>query len=169
MDVTGLIKVTVKASRDFTADLTSASASIAQILSTELANGTEAEQMDLVFADTVTDLAAEGVQSYNLDALTDPVTGGAVAFVRIRAIVIYSKAAGNKALTIGGVANAFKGWFGDAADTEILQPLGLCCHVAPGAGWTVTPATGDILAITNAAGGASSFDVYILGASAAPA
>ncbi len=166
MDVTGNVKVTLGTNRDLSADLQAGTVAISQAIQAVFANGADDNEIDLVFADTAT-LITEAVQSYNLDELTDPVTGAAIAFDKVRAIIIYSKLTTNKVITLGGVSNAFQGPFGNAADTLEIPPEGFVVLTAPIDGWGVVAATGDILALTNAAGGSSTFDIYILGSGAA--
>jgi hypothetical protein len=166
MIATATIKTTIRATRTLAGDLEAGSSAISATIQAALVNGTAANQIDLVFGDTVTALAASTPVTYNLDALTDPITGGVVAFAKIRAIIIYNRLTANKALTVGAGSNTFVGPFGNANDTITIPPEGVLMLTAPIAGWTVTADTGDILTITNASGGTSTFDVYILGASA---
>lgn len=163
MVVTGAVKVTVTAARTFSGDLESGSSNIAGSILATFTNGTTTNDIDLVYQDTCT-LTTGATQTYDLDGLTDPITGGAVAFVKIRAIIIYSKLTANKVLTIGG--GDFQGPFTAAADSIDLPPEGFYVVTAPVDGWTVTADSGDGLLITNAAGGSSTFDIYIMGASA---
>lgn len=163
MIVTGAVKVTVSSSRTFTGDLESGSSNIAASIQAIFANGTDANNIDLVYQDTET-LIAEGTKSYDLDGLTDPITGTPVAFAKVKAIIFYSKLTANKVLTIGG--GDFKGPFTAAADSLDIPPEGFAVLACPIAGWSVTADTGDVLLVTNAALGPSTFDIIVLGTSA---
>lgn len=137
--------------------------------SVALADGTDANEADLMYSNTVT-LVAEGTEDYDLAgaAMLD-IFGVAVAFARIKAIVIIAAAANINDVVLGGAAaNQFYGPFGAAADTIAVRPGGLLAMVAPDAvGWPVTAASADILRV--AAGGTTTgvtFDIVIIGASA---
>lgn len=134
-----------------------------------LANGTDANEADLLFSNTVT-LSAEATLDYDLAgaAMLD-IFGVAVAFARIKAIVIIASSANVNDVILGGAAAAqFYGPFGAATDTIAVRPGGLLVLAAPDAvGWPVTPTTADILRV--AAGGTGTgvtFDIVIIGASA---
>jgi len=95
--------------------------------------------------------------------------GVAVAFARIKAIVIIAAAGNTNDVVLGGAAAAqFFGPFGAATDTIAVRPGGILVMAAPDAtGWPVTPTTADILRVANGAGGTSvTFDIVIIGASA---
>jgi hypothetical protein len=134
-----------------------------------LANGDGADEADLMFSNTVT-LSASATLDYDLAgaAMLD-IFGVAVAFARIKAIVIIALAANTNDVVLGGAAaNQFYGPFGAAADTIACRPGGLLVLACPDAvGWVVTPTTADILRVANSAGGTGvTFDIVIIGASA---
>lgn len=163
MDVTAIIKLALSATRTLSSDLESGSSNIAATIQNTLANGTDDNEIDLIYADTET-LTTGATKTYDLDNLSDPITGGAVAFAKIQAIVFYSKLTANKMLTLGG--GDFQGPFTAAADSIDVPPEGIVVLTRPIDGWTVTASTGDGLLITNALGGPSTFDIYLFGSSA---
>ena len=130
-----------------------------------ITSGTGTNQGDLMYAQTRTLLTAA---TDNLDlngVLVDPI-GTVIPMLKVIAILIMSDTANTTDLTIGNGANPFIGPFGAATHTLSLQPGGRHLLIAPKTGWTVVPATGDILKITNAAGASATYSIVILGRTA---
>ena len=130
-------------------------------------NGTGANQADTVYSETRT-LAASA--TFDLDlagALLNPL-GAAAIFVKVKAIAIKARAANTNNVVLGAAAaNGFVGPFGAATHTVSIPPGGEVVIVAPIAGWTVTPATGDLLRTTKSgAGTAVTYDIVVIGTSA---
>ena len=146
--------------------LGSASFDLGQEALIQFAPGTGAGKADLVFADRRT-LAASATENLDLaGALTDPV-GGAAVFGHVKAIYITAKLANTNSVVVGGAAsNFFVGPFGGTTPTFTLPPGGALLLTHPGAGWTVTASTGDLLKIANSSSGTSvQYDVVIIGTS----
>ena len=163
MILTGSMKVTLATNRTFTGDLESGASNISAAIAAAFANGTGDNQIDLVYQDTET-LITDATKTYDLDALVDPITGDAVVFAKVKAIVFYSKLTANKVLTLG--AGDFQGPFSGVGDSVAIPPEGFFVAAAPITGWVVTPTSGNGLLITNASGGPSEYDIYIIGTSA---
>jgi hypothetical protein len=160
--------VTAKLSGRYTStgNLGTASFDLSQQILASFAPGTGMGQADLVFADRRT-LAASATENLDLaGALTDPL-GAALTFGHVKAIYVVARAANTNSVVVGGAAtNAFVGPLGGTTPTVTLPPGGGLLLVHPGAGWTVTAATGDLLKVLNSAAGASvQYDVVIIGTS----
>jgi len=147
---------------------------IAQSYLASWASGVGAAQADKIYAETRT-IAASGTASLDLAGSLLDIFGTAITFARIKAIIVMPDALNTNDVIVGGAAaNPFIGPFIDAAATALAQPA---IKVKPGGllinanvdatAWVVTPATGDILLLTNAAGGTSvAVTTILIGASA---
>ncbi len=132
----------------------------------EFANGVTAGKADRVFGDR-RQLAASANEDLDLAGGLTDAFGASLTFVKVVAIAF--KAADTNAgdIIVGGAAsNAFVGPFGAATHTIAVKPGGALTLVAPKGGWTVTPATGDLLKVANAVASAAEYEVVILGTSA---
>lgn len=133
----------------------------------QLAPGTAVGRADRLFSDTRT-LAASGTENLDLaGVLTDPF-GATLTFLKVKAIYIKAAAGNTNNVCVGGHASAaFTGPFSDATDVICIPPGGVLMLVHPGAGWTVTATTADMLKIANSSSGTGvDYDVLILGTSA---
>lgn len=132
----------------------------------DLAYGTGKDQCDLKFYDRR--LVLNGAND-DLDlsgGLTDE-RGAVLTFVRIKLIYIRNlmPTVGYK-LNVGGAANPFASWLGNASDIVSIGPDGELRLFDPSAAaYAVTAGTGDILRIS-AVGGDITYDVLLFGASA---
>lgn len=133
----------------------------------ELANGTGAGQADRVYAKTIT-LAASGNQDIDLNGALLDTLGGPAVFAKVKAIAVRARDTNVNNVIVGAAAaNGFIGPFGAATHTVAVQPGGMLVISAPGAGWTVTAATADLLRVANSGAGTSvTFDIVIVGTSA---
>lgn len=136
--------------------------------SVTLTDGTGANQINRIFADTIT-LAASANQDIDLaGALVDAI-GQTITFARVKGILVRSAAANTNNVIVGGAAsNQFATWVGGAAHTITVRPGGFLALSAPDAtAYAVTASTGDLLRFANSAGGSSvTFDLVIVGATA---
>ena len=131
-----------------------------------LDNGTGSNQADVVFSETRT-LAASATFDLDLNgSLVNPLKDAAV-FLKVKAIAIKARAANTNNVVLGAAAaNGFVGPFGASTHTVSIPPGGEMVLVAPVSGWTVTPATGDLLRTANSgAGTAVTYDIVIIGTS----
>lgn len=133
----------------------------------ELANGTGAGQADRVYAKSIT-LAASANQDIDLNGALLDTLGGPAVFAKIKAIAIKAREANTNNVVVGGAAaNGFIGPFGAATHTIAIQPGGMFVISAPGAGWTVTAATADLLRVANSGAGTPvTLDIVVIGTSA---
>ena len=132
-----------------------------------VANGTSANQADLIFRDQRT-LALSTSENLDLAGGLTSVFGAAITFVKVKLIYVKAKSDNGGNIIVGGAAaNAFVGPFADSSD-KINVPAGGMYQVADATtGWTVTAGTGDILKIENDDGAAEgTYDIIIVGTSA---
>lgn len=131
-----------------------------------LTNGSGANQINQLFADTRT-LAASGTEDIDLAGGLVDAFGSAITFTKIKALIIKAAAANTNDVVIGGHATAAcASFFGDATDKVKVKPGGMVALIAPNAaGYAVTAATADLLTIANSAAGTGvTYDIIILGA-----
>lgn len=130
--------------------------------------GAVADTADRGWSDQRT-IAASGNDDLDLaGVLTDPV-GAAITFARIRLLYIEADAANTNNLLVGpgAATNPWNTWISGTTPTVTVRPGGLLLLAARDAtGYTVTAGTGDILRITNSAGGTSvTYNIAIVGSS----
>jgi hypothetical protein len=134
----------------------------------ELSQGTGASQADLIYSAERT-IAASGSENLDLSGTTllDP-AGTALAFVKVKAILIRAAAANTNNVVVGNHATAaFQGPFDALTDTISIPPGGFFMVTAPVSGWAVTATTADLLKIANSSSGTSvTYDIVIIGTSA---
>jgi len=130
-----------------------------------LQNGNGANQANELWADTRS-IAASGSEDIDLNGGVSDIFGTAIAFTKIKGLVIVAAAGNTNDVIVGGAAaNAISSIFGDAADTIKVKPGGMVALVAPNAaGYAVTAGTADLLKVANGgAGSAVSFTIVVIG------
>ena len=132
-----------------------------------VANGTAANQADLVFSDQRT-LALSTSENLDLAGSLSSVYGATLTFVKVKMIYVKAKSDNGGNIIVGGAAaNAFVGPFANSSDKVEIPAGGLFMVSDATTGWTVTAATGDILKIENDDGAAEgTYDIIIVGTSA---
>lgn len=135
------------------------------------ANGTGANQFDLVWMDERT-LASNTAEDIDLAGVLSSPLGTSVASAEGVMIVVInapkSGTANTTALTIGGDTNSYEGSWITADATLTIQPGGMFLIASPnttGLG-AVTAGTGDILQIANASGASNTYQVAVFARSA---
>ena len=130
------------------------------------ASGTGADQADKLWSDTNT-LAASGTTDVDLAGpLTDGL-GGTITFVKLKALIVKANPANTNNVVLSRPAANGVPLFAAASDAIPVLPGGLFVWVSPGAGITVTPATGDLITLTNSAGATGvTYDLIVIGTSA---
>jgi hypothetical protein len=131
-------------------------------------SGTAANQADRIFHDTRT-LAASATENLDLAGVLADSFGATITFARIKGILVAAASGNTNNVVVGGHATAaFVNWVGDATDTIVVRPGGTFCLTAPDAtAYAVTATTGDMLTVTNSAGGTGvTYDIILIGASA---
>lgn len=148
-------------------DLANVSSPLAQSRATDFANGTGANQANVIWSDQRT-LAPSASETLDLagGGLVDAF-GAAIAPARLRGVLIYAAPGNLNNLTL----------FGDAAHVPLLNTPATTITLPPGgiflltkpdtAGIVVTATTFDLIKVANAAGVNSViYDIFLLGASA---
>jgi hypothetical protein len=139
----------------------------ADSLVVSLANGVAAGQADRVFTDTRT-LIASATEDLDLaGVLVDP-WGVAITFAKIKALIIKAAVGNTNNINVSRPAGATGvPLFLAISDGFALPPGFMNAWFGAGAGVVVTPGTGDLITLTNAAGGTPvTYDVVIIGTSA---
>lgn len=133
-------------------------------ITNNLSDGTGADQFKKVFTDIRT-LTASATENLDLaGGLTDPF-GATITFTKIKAITILAAAANTNSVQVTRPSSNGLPLFMAASDGIALTPGASMTVVFPDAnGIAVTAGTGDILTVTNSAGGTSvSYTVIIAG------
>lgn len=164
--------LTVQAVADYTSalDLVTGSAPLNYRSRVELTSGTGAGKADKIFSDTRT-ISASSNDDLDLAAGLTDAFGASITFAKVKAIIITAAAANTNDIHVGGDAtNTFLTWVVAEADAIVLRPgatFALIAGVADATAYAVTASTGDLLRITNSAGGTSvTYSIVIIGTSA---
>jgi hypothetical protein len=163
-----IVTAEIKATYKNVLDLGTPTDEFLKRLKIELSNGTSANAADLMFHDQRT-LTASGTEDLDLaGGLTNPLTGAAMTFVELRAVLITAAAANTNNVVLSRPASNGVPLFSAASDAIPIPPGGTFLWACPADGKVaVTAGTGDLLTITNSAGSTSvTYDVAILGTSA---
>lgn len=122
---------------------------------------------DLAYANTIS-LAAAATTTLDLAGGLTDAFGNTLTFAKVKGLFVQCPKANVGAVQIGGNAtSAFNGPLGGTTPKLATMAGGVTSLVHPGAGWTVTASTGDILKLTNAdANNAATANVVIWGVSA---
>lgn len=168
MPLTSTLNFSVSGTHTAALDLGTASLPFTLSSNFTMASGTGAGQADRVFTDTRT-LAASATENLDLAGTLTDAFGAVITFVTVKAIIIKAAAANNVANQVQLTRPASNGvpFLIAAGDGISLAPGYTFAWFGSGTGVTVTPATGDLLTITNSAGTNSvNYDVVIIGTSA---
>lgn len=131
-----------------------------------LASGTAVGQADRVFTDTRT-LGASATEDLDLAGVLTDAFGTVITFAKVKGIWIKAAAANTNNVNVSRPAGA-TGWpfFLAISDGFTIPPGFMFGFAGTGAGITVTPTSGDLITITNSAGGTGvTYDVVIVGTS----
>lgn len=131
-----------------------------------LLNGTAAGQVDRVFTGTRT-LIASATEDLDLAGVLLDVFGVAITFAKIKGLFLKAAPANTNNINISRPAGATGVPLFLAVGDGLVLPPGFCnAWFGSGAGVTVTPASGDLLTITNGGAGTPvTYDLVILGTS----
>lgn len=136
---------------------------VAIALSRVFADGSGAGQAAVLYTASRT-LASGANESLDLNGTALQDTFGVnLALTKIKGVIIQARDANTTNLTVANVANSIN-MFG-ATFSLTLQPGELLAKVTnSNAGYAVTPGTGDLLNIANAAGASATYDIILIGA-----
>lgn len=148
-------------------DLVTAVAPLVTGRSILLDNGVGANQADRIWSDTRT-LSASATEDLDLAGVLTDAFGAALTFARIKALFVSAAAGNTNNVNITRPAANGVPLFLAAGDGIAVRPggfLGWACSDATGV--AVTAGTGDLITVTNSAGGTGvTYSVVIIGASA---
>lgn len=131
-----------------------------------LPSGIGAGQADLIFTDTRT-VVASGTDALDLAGSLAGPFGGTLTFVKLKGLLVRAAAANTNNVNVNRPASNGVPLFAAGSDSIPVQPGGLFLWVAPKAGITVTPASGDLLNCDNSGSGTGvTYDIVIIGTSA---
>ncbi|WP_433368369.1 hypothetical protein ACQPZX_41430 [Actinoplanes sp. CA-142083] len=166
MTLTTVIDANVAASLASALDLVTASAPLELNTRITMPSGTTSGKADLCWSDTRT-VAASSTDALDLAGTLAGVLGGTLTIVKLKAVLVRAAAANVNNVRVNRPASNGVPLFLAASDGIDVLPGGLFLWVAPGAGVTVTAATGDLLNIDNSGAGTSvTYDVVLVGTSA---
>lgn len=150
-------------------DFTAGNFPLAYNFAAGFANGTGANQADVLFWDQ-RPLAASAFEDLDLNgAGLQDAYGANLALARVKGIIVVAASANANNVIVGGAAvNGFISWVGGATHSVTVRPGGVMALFAPDAtAYAVTAGTADLLRITNGGAGTSvTYDIVLLGASA---
>jgi len=129
-----------------------------------VADGTGANQANMVWTDTRA-IAASGSDDLDLFGSLVNAFGDTINFTAIKGIFIVAASANTNNLLIGGDGSAFVNWVANASDVLVVKPGGMIAVYDPSAGgYGVTNSSADVLQINNSAGGTGvTYDIIIFG------
>jgi hypothetical protein len=136
--------------------------------SVALGDGTGANQADRMFADQRT-LADGGNETLDCSGLLAPFFGAtALALVRLKAFLFHSLPTNTTNLTVSrGATNGALLFTAVSSGVAAIKPGAMFLWCDPSATAVgVTAGTADLITVTNSAGAAATYDVYIIGSSA---
>ena len=166
MPLSTVIDVNLSALLTAALDLATASAPITVNTRVNIPTGVASGQADLAWSDNRT-VAPSGTDALDLAGVLAGNLGGTLTIVKLKGVLIRAAAANANNVRLNRPASNGVPLFLAASDGIDILPGGLFLWVAPGAGVTVTPATGDLINIDNSGSGTSvSYDVVLIGTSA---
>lgn len=161
---TGSMKITAGGTLSKDTDLSTLTQVFNYSQTYTLANGTSANQANMMWMDTRT-LTASSSDSLDVyGGLTDAF-GATINFTRLKGIIIFAAAANTNNLLIGGDAASIATLVGNINDVLVIRPGGFLAICSPDAtGYAITLTTADILKIANSAGSTSvTYDIILIG------
>ena len=129
-------------------------------------DGATANKANRIWTDRRT-LAGSGTENLDLAGGLTDAFGTAITFARVRALIVAAAPGNTNNVIVGGDATStFLTWVQTEASALIVRPGGLFALIAPDTtGYAVTATTGDLLMLTNSAGGTDVvYDIAIIGA-----
>lgn len=161
-------RITLKVESSLTSvlDLLTATAPLTYSSQIDLATGAGLGQADMQWSDTRT-LTASATEDLDLAGVLTGPLGTTLTFVRIKGLFVKAALANTNNVVISRPAANGVPLFAAASDAISVGPGGWFGWVNPtAAGVGVTAATGDLITVTNSAGGTSvTYDVIVIGAS----
>lgn len=165
MSLTTAINISIAAQDVRTADFSTPNQSIGLQQVINLANGSSANQANLVFADRRTVGASSSDDIDLAGALTTPF-GETLTFAKIKVLYIYNRDASLSLVVRPKASNGWCGFLAGTTPTLTIGPGGCLLLVAPDANGygSITAGSADIMQIYNAGGASVDYDIAIVGA-----
>lgn len=135
-------------------DFDAATISILKSFGWDIAAGVGAGQSDVAWSDERT-LAASATENLDLAGALSSLFGNGV-FVKLKAIIVYALPTNVNDVQVTRPATNGVAIFSAVSAGVNLGPGGFLAICSPVAGYTVTAGTGDLITITNSAGGRKS-------------
>lgn len=158
------IAASITASIAKSTDFQNVSQNFSKAIAEALAAGTGSGEADLLWADSRA-LIADATEDLDLAGVLTDIFGDTVTFADVKAILIYNASTTASVISImGAAANGFVGPFGAASQKINIPAGGFVMFGHPGAGWTVTAGTGDLITITEESTLAAVYEIAIIGA-----
>jgi hypothetical protein len=168
MPVTAEVRLSVSGSHSNALDLGTAALPFSLSATASLLSGVLAGMVDRVFTDTRT-LIASATEDLDLAGVLVDAFGAVITMAKLKGLIIKAAAANTNNVNLSRPAGA--------TGVPLFLAVGDGIAIPPGyafawfgsglAGIPVTPGTGDLITLTNGAGGTPvSYDVVILGTSA---
>ena len=167
MPLSSSLKVGFRGTQTSVLDLGTAALPYELAAAITLADGTGADQADLLFSDTRT-LAASATENLDLSGVLASAFGSTIAMAKVKAILIVAASGNTNDVQVTRPASNGVPCFLAAGDGVAVGPGDFFAITRRGAsGFAVTAGTGDLITITNSAGGTSvTYSVVVLGTSA---
>jgi len=167
MPLTSTVNFSVSGTHSTALDLGTAALPFSLSSNFTMSSGTAANQADRVFTDTRV-LGISATEDLDLAGTLLDAFGVAITFVKVKAIIIKAAAANTNNVQFSRPAGATGvPLFLAVSDGLVIPPGYTFAWFGPGTGVTVTPATGDLITITNGGAGTSvQYDIVIIGTSA---
>ncbi len=130
----------------------------------QLLDGTGAGKAEAIYHAQRT-LGVSANEELDLNGVLTGAFGVAKDFTKLKALVVYAAVGNTNNVLVGGAATNAVPIFSDVTDKAVVKPGGMFFLFDPSiGGYTVTPATGDLLRIENSAGGTSvTYDIIVVG------
>ena len=167
MAVSGKLTVRVEIAETKTIDPgRSGSVPLVREYSWSFANGTGAEQANLLWTDERS-LATGANEDIDVAASLVNAYGDAAVFAKVKAIIIFAKAANTTILTVSRPATSGLPFLDTDGDAFKLGPGDFCVFTRrAAAGIAVSAGADDVINILNAAGATATYEILILGTDA---
>lgn len=145
-------------------DLSTPADALSRDYTKTFANGTGANQANMWWHDQRT-LAASATENLDLAGVLTSVFGTVITFTSLKGLFVFAAAGNTNNVQVTQPATNGVPWLMAAGDGIALKPGAWFAWFDPSAnGAIVTPATGDLITVTNSAGGTSViYDVFVLG------
>jgi hypothetical protein len=135
-------------------------------VSAAFTDGVASGMADRMFSDSRT-LAASATEDLDLAGSLTDAFGAVLTFAKLKLVMIKASSSNTNDVVLSRPASNGVPLFAAAGDSIAIKPGGVFFWYVPGAGVTVTAATGDLMTLTNSAGGTGvDYDVVLMGTSA---